>query len=200
MSLNHLRCLDSYPDFNGFNLTTIELFYLIYFPHLPSLPSQIQSPGNFRSYFLPIDLQCKYKTKREVEILPWKRSLPHFSPLMSLPSEKFWDAGPGDGNSLSLIICIPRDHYLLFIELVNAGVLGKLINSFGVFVPLRRTGMKLTQLKRKTFITATGMRKHKAWRLSLQVLWQPLVTRRSWAGGWWLVASGCEVLLLRNCE
>lgn len=82
----------------------------------------------------------------------------------------------------------------LFIELVNAGVLGKLINSFGVFVPLRRTGMKLTQLKRKTFIIATGMRKHKAWRPSLQVPRQPLGTRRPWAGGWWLVAgkSSCS--------
>lgn len=33
--------------------------------------------------------------------------------------------------------------------------------------------MTLTQLKRKTCITATGMRKHTAWRPSLQVLQLP---------------------------
>ena len=33
--------------------------------------------------------------------------------------------------------------------------------------------MTLTQLKRKTFITATGMRRHTAWRPSLQVRQPP---------------------------
>lgn len=44
--------------------------------------------------------------------------------------------------------------------------------------------MKLTQLKRKTFITATGMRKHRAWRPSLQVLQLSSGTRPPL--GWWL--------------
>ena len=73
----------------------------------------------------------------------------------------------------------------MFIELVSEGVLEELINPFRVFVPLRRTGMKLTQLKRKTYITATGMRKHKAWRPSLQV-----TAGTHLASGWGLGAGG----------
>lgn len=48
--------------------------------------------------------------------------------------------------------------------------------------------MTLTQLKRKTFTTATEMRKHKTWRPSLQVLSSP---RGQSALGWWLVARKC---------
>ena len=55
--------------------------------------------------------------------------------------------------------------------------------------------MTLTQLKRKTFITATGMRKHKAWRPSLQVLQQLPGPGQPWAaGGWWgpVLPTNCE--------
>lgn len=59
--------------------------------------------------------------------------------------------------------------------------------------------MTLTQLKRKTCITATGMRKHTAWRPSLQVLQLPpgqaslgLLVGAGRGGGWWTCLAPCE--------
>lgn len=130
-SLNHLRCLESYPDFSGFNVSTIKFFYLIHFPCLPSPPAQTPKAREFAECFFPVICDANINEERCKPSL--RKGIPPFPPLAFCHLRSAGVQVPEMGT-LGHSSLVSQDSGS--VELVHEGVLQGPVGSCGVFVPL----------------------------------------------------------------
>lgn len=130
-SLNHLKYLESSPDFSGFNVRTIKLFYLIHVRCLPSPPAQIPKAWEFAKRFFPVICDTNINEERCKPSL--RKGIPPFPPLHLYHLRSSGVQVPEVGI-LSHSSLASQDS--VFVELMREGVLQEPVDSLGVFVPL----------------------------------------------------------------